>query len=691
MSAPAARTRARAVAAGAVALTVLLAAGAAPAAADFEPARLVSASAQEQAVVATQPAISADGRYVVFAGELSGLKGVFRRTLASGEVELVAGADAYDASDPAGDAAFPSISAHGRYVSFTTRAPLDPAHDPNTARDVYVRDMGAPAPPTGRCAAGDACAFELASASDGSRDALAYGSSLGSLASARVALSADGRRVAFVVAAVSNLAGADTPARQVALRDLDARRTILVSARRDPASGAMTALPVAGGAVAATAGPAVANATASGVLGATLSADGTTVAWLGTAIDEQAPVLSQELVDMQSNGYTEPLWRRVADGPAAPTRRIVGGADPLAPGCPPDGSLAIPACRGPFDLIDKLLESGEMPGWTTAFNQVNAQPQLSADGRTVATVGDPTWATNVWVVDMRDGLTRTQAMRQLTREIPVEGPGDGNTNIATDGHVWDVAISPDGRRIAFASARTRYPLAPPNLVGGVPSRSGLTELWQIDLDAGVLERVTAALDGGPSGPIVLNAGLNPWGGSGAFLPSYSGDGRTLAFGSDASNLVAGDANGARDVFAVTERVVPELPGATWISSPPGPEPVHPRWRISARAFPRPDGSVVVAVTAPGAGTARVRARAALTVGRGARRTLRTREVAAARTSTRRGGPLKLTLRLDRRYRALARRRGGLDAELAVTFARAGRTPAKDALQVTFRAKRGHAR
>ena len=54
-------------------------------------------------------------------------------------------------------------------------------------------------------------------------------------------------------------------------------------------------------------------------------------------------------------------------------------------------------------------------GWV-GRRKSNGIPQLSADGRTVALLGNPTEATNVFLVDMRAGLSR-QAVRQLTREI----------------------------------------------------------------------------------------------------------------------------------------------------------------------------------------------------------------------------------------------------------------------------------
>jgi hypothetical protein len=222
----------------------------------FGQTSLVSASAipgypyDQQADYAGDPAISGDGRYVAFDGSFGGRSGVFRRDLLTGEVATVA----------EGDAALPSISADGRYVSFTTTARLDAENDTNSAPDVYVRDMRDPDSepcPSDWEAAGEQCAFTLASAVAGSPRGLSYeyGSNLefeethdGAVASGRSALSADGRRVAFVTTAISDLANPEregpgkpeapkTPPMQVAVRDLDTMQTLLVSARYDPATG----------------------------------------------------------------------------------------------------------------------------------------------------------------------------------------------------------------------------------------------------------------------------------------------------------------------------------------------------------------------------------------------------------------------------------------------------------------------
>ncbi len=644
-----------------IALTVLLfAAGSARA--SFEPIQLISKSAIEQADEALAPAISADGRYVAFQGSIDGLKGVFRKDLVTGAVEEVAAASAYG-SDPRTDASAPSISADGRYVSFTTTANLDPSNDQSaSSSDVYVADM-ASAPPS----------YELASALDGCdpRGAptpscgLTYTSSSGSVASGRVALSADGHEVVFVTRSASNLLGAagGTPPLQVVLRDLETNRTTLVSVSRNPESGQeMDDTPVPGGAVRPLPG------LTSGAPGAALSADGSTVAWLGIHLSAQVAMASGE---GGGDEYNEPLWRRFANGPTAPTRRIVGG---------PDGPFT--SLGGDFGSCTGIAS----PGWLTVapgFSQeVDGLPQLSADGRTVALIGEPNGFGNVFVVDMADGLNRLQAVRQLTREVPIFDPCRGITNVANipnAGMVFDLAISPDGRRIAFATARQQFPLTPPNLIGSPPPALGLTELYRIDLGAETLERVTREAGGeGPS----LGSGLVERG-SGASSPAFDGDGHTLAFASTASNLAGGDANGASDVFTVAESPTEASAGELDVSPPPQGSVRKRQGRLVLSASSRADGSVRLVALVPGAGVLRARASTLPDiVAPGAK------PVASARRRADGEGLLVLHLRPARRFLSYVRSREGLAATLRVGLSRPRRKALRGELEVRFRSHHG---
>jgi Tol biopolymer transport system component len=630
--------------------------GAGPAAAEFGPIRLVSRTASLQADEAVAPAISADGRYVAFQGAIAGQRGVFRRDLQTGTVAPVAAGSIYEANSPGSDATAPAISADGRYVAFTTAAPFDPLDDPQAvSRDVYVADMST-SPLT----------YELASALDGSSTGLTYGGGGGSEASGRVALSADGRKVVFFTTAASNLTGdpgkTETPAGQVALRDLDTERTTLVSAERDPETGAMTGRPVAAGALIEAPGLPL-------LRGAALSADGTTVAWLGAHLPAQVPLQPgeaqtiAELDKVDFRPYDEPLWRRIGDGPAAPTRRVVGG----------DGA------NDPFpDLTQKTTDINEAEGWLGTKNFVSGVPRLSTDGRTVALIGNPTEATNVFVVDMSAGLSRKQAVRQLTREVPIaaaEGPSGINSlkNIPLDGHVFDLGISADGRRIAFATARQRFPLAPPNLIGSAPSSLGQVELYAIDLDDESIQRVTHGIGGfgepslGPSGFVTQGAG--------ASAPSFGGG--LISFVSTASNLTAGDGNDAGDVFTVEDREAPRVAAASSISAAPGGRRHRVGWRLKLSAFSLPDGAVRLVAVVPARGGLHAGVSTELGVSPHSRR------LDAARARARRSGPVAIELRLPPALRHLARSREGVYATAAVKFHSHGRPTLRGRVQVRF--------
>jgi hypothetical protein len=665
-----------------------------PARAEIGPVQLLSKTAAEQAQEASETALSADGHYLAFSGSIGGLRGIFRKDLRTGAVvPVMAESNFEEAGAP--DKFSPSISADGRYVSFTTGIRLDEDDDSPASSDAYVADMSS-SPPS----------YELASALDGCDPAqstphspcgLVYSAGEGgSEASGRVALSADGRKVVFYTTAKSNLTsepggsteGTPTPALQVVFRDLETDKTTLVSVERNPETGAMTDLPVAGGAIAA-------HRNLVNLRGAALSADGTTVAWLGAHVLRQVPVLSDEkglIAHWDFDGsaetpYDEPLWRRMADGPQAPTRRIVGGGDPLAPGCPVGGTLADPTCQGPFPQLAATKSNVDAfsTGWLGP-EWVNGVPQLSANGRIVALIGNPIGATNLYVVNMSDGLSRKQALQELTREVsvsPVDPTAEINTpaNIPRNGHIFDLALSADGERIAFVTARQQFPLAPPSLVGLQPSSLGLTEVYLIDRDTQTFRWVTHGTGGASEASSTTGFELSEvQHGLGATAPSLDANGDLLAFTSDASNLVEGDGNDAKDAFLVDVAAASRTTGPADISPAPRKRRIKRPWRLALSAYSLPDGRVRLIAIVPSTGRLSAGAWGKLSP------QARTRHLAAAAKRARKktGGPVKLTLGLPRPLWPWAHSGDGVYAMARVAFHR-GRKTLRGKLQVHFHA------
>jgi hypothetical protein len=688
---------------------------------------------QQQALYGHDPAISGSGRYVVFDGYFAGRSGVWRRELrpgeASGPIEPVAvGAQVPGSEGCAGavpcDAVLPSVSANGQFVSFTTAARLDPVNDSNEAPDVYVRNMA-----LGESQPG---AFTLVSAADGTSAGLTYEGPLthGAVASGRTAISADGNEVAFVTTAISDLTDPGTPgeprtpALQVAVRNLSARTTELVSAEYDPATGqAKPGIPVSAfeanetwGAVytTAAAGPSFPfNNRAYDlppVVGASISADGTTVAWMGRVVHKQARMLPGEA----GARYAEPLWRRIADGPLAPTRRVTGGSEPENPACAASGEQNVPApgsaslsdpCQGPFAVT---AESGV---WAGSRGNADTVPQLSGDGYTVVFFAGAQLVAlgsnfgrsgeelaDLYIANMHPGLTRRAALRPLT-----ELATGHETERAGDAPVVDASISVDGGQVAFVTQRTLFPLGSPSYVTQPAAAAGIGELFDVDLANDTLTRVSTGYAGGPSEhPGVTSQTPPALPTDGALSPSFSADGNTLAFASTASNLIYGDGNtpaaggeictcssDGSDVFDVERRQFPPTTVEQYVSAAPANPEVAPEWRLGVTAVSSSNGTVRLYVSVPGAGTLSASALGTVPVARarrGRRARVAQRRVSAtpARAVAPPGGLVQITLKLAPAYRALASRLAGLSATANITFTAPGRRALKQAIAVDFR-------
>jgi Tol biopolymer transport system component len=208
----------------------------------------------------------------------------------------------------------------------------------------------------------------------------------------------------------------------------------------------------------------------------------------------------------------------------------------------------------------------------------SSRPSISADGRYVAFVsyasnlvsGDTNYTSDIFVYDTVANTTRIVSVAtdgiqgdrdSLTPSISADGRYvafgsyastlvSGDTNNVNDTFVYDTvanttrivsvatdgtqgnkdsgtpSISADGRYVAFVSDAS-------NLVSG--DTNNTSDIFVYDTVANTTRIVSVASDG--------TQGNAPF-----YSPSISGDGRYVAFESDASNLVSGDTNDDRDIF-----------------------------------------------------------------------------------------------------------------------------------------------
>ncbi len=359
-----------------------------------------------------------------------------------------------------------ALSADGRFVAFDSAATDLVAADTNGVSDVFVHDRQTGATERVSVASGGA-------QGNGSSGLIGF--------AFPPALSADGRFIAFVSLATSLVAGDTNGATDVFVRDRQTGTTERVSV----ASGGTQS-----------------NAAS---LGSALSADGRLVAFQSDATN---------LVVGDTNGATDVFVR---DRQTGMTARVSVASD------------------------------------GTQANNVSSYPALSADGRFVAfqsdatnlVVGDTNGKTDVFVHDRQTGTTERVSVAS----------GGGTQGTGNSGGFFAFpALSADGRLVAFQSDAT-------NLVAG--DTNGATDLFVHDRQTGTTERVSVA-SGGRQGN-GFSAG-----------PVVSADGRFVAFHSTATNLVAGDTNGATDVFVhdrqtgTTERVSVASGGTQGNASSAGP-------------------------------------------------------------------------------------------------------------------------
>jgi putative cell wall-binding protein len=155
-----------------------------------------------------------------------------------------------------------------------------------------------------------------------------------------------------------------------------------------------------------------------------------------------------------------------------------------------------------------------------AGNSYSGSAKISADGDSVAFYS---WASNIIVGDtnaVSDIFVRDLTTGQTVRASVANDGAEANN------YSWSPSISGDGSKVAFGSAAT-------NLVAG--DTNGHDDIYVRDLVAGTTVRASLAHDGAQP-----NAACGP--------TVISDDGRYVAFESDATNLVAGGTDGTRHIF-----------------------------------------------------------------------------------------------------------------------------------------------
>jgi len=178
------------------------------------------------------------------------------------------------------------------------------------------------------------------------------------------------------------------------------------------------------------------------------------------------------------------------------------------------------AAMDPLRLTEPWRASlGDAPTRLASAN--SATPDLSEDGRFLVFASDASDLVRRDTNGVRDIFHYDHLTNQVVRITQA-----GALGTEADGSSFGPAIDDSGQRVVFASNATNL----------ATDTNGLLDIYLRDLDAGAFTRVSLdTLGGDPNGL--------------SRAPAISGDGGTVVFASDAPDLVAGDTNGQRDVFA----------------------------------------------------------------------------------------------------------------------------------------------
>ena len=378
-----------------------------------------------------------------------------------------------------------SVSGDGRYVAFASRATNLVPGDTNGTADVFIRDRWS----------GTTARVSVSSSGVQANDACSFPS-----------ISADGRYVAFESPATTLVAGDTNGTQDIFLHDLQTGATTLVSL--DP-------------------GGAQANDYCTQ---ASISADGRYVAFASYATN---------LVSGDSNGKSDIFLKDLQSGAIERVSVATGGAQANqscgSPSVSADGryvafessasNLVLGDTNGVLDIFVRDRQLGQTVRASVSTAGVEADgycidASISQDGRYVAFHTVATNLVPAGHVEIVDLLVRDlQAATTERAGSSTYGPNPSNP------HVSHPSISGDGRYVAFDSD---HPYDPSDT-------NGRFDIYVRDLQTGGIERVNVSSAG-------AEADLD------SEFPCVSSGGRYVVFGSNATDLVAGDTNHYEDVF-----------------------------------------------------------------------------------------------------------------------------------------------
>ena len=512
-----------------------------------------------------RPSISGDGSRIAWEssastlvlGDSNSVSDVFVRDV--GSVQTIRVSVGPAGAEGVGASSHVRLSSNGQVVAFTSSAENLDVNDANLICDAFVHDL-----------------------STATTELVTPGSNGQGLVCARWPdLSADGSFVAFVSDA-SNLVANDS-------------NGLMDAFVRDRTSGTTSRVSVT---------PAATEFQTGDIADVAVSADGSLISWLTD---------SSEFVALDDNGHYDVVTRDLGAGTnsldsraglEAPIESVVNGDTTWGCffGClrqlSEDGQIAVFTSEAgtlvPGDSLgSSVFAFDRVEGMVTkppgAFGAPAFEPTVSADGRFVAYVSNDfglagrsfPFLNDIFVFDLQT---------EEVEVVSVNSAGELANN-----HSSSPVVSSDGRYVAFRSFAD-------NLVAD--DLNGRSDIFIRDRVAGETTRISVSTLGGESngesyGPSISHDGrfvaftslaanldpddltlggldifvrdrllgttevasLNDSGGqaSGDVLEvSISADGRFLAYSSGASNIVAGDMNGASDVFVLDRQTgIPE--------------------------------------------------------------------------------------------------------------------------------------